>query len=153
MRAVFLALLLFSSAASAADAAPRASRLFEQWRRADADADGMLSRAEAARMPRLAAQFDTIDRDADLRLSADEVRAWRRASAQARRAPRRSAVDGAIELADRDGDGLLSRAETIERLPRISGKFARIDVDANQRLSREEIHAWFALRRAARRIR
>jgi Ca2+-binding EF-hand superfamily protein len=100
-------------------------------------------------VPKLAAHFDAIDRDGDGRISADEVRAWRKA--QARRAPRPSAVGRFLEQADADGDGLLSRDEALARLPRIGSKFARLDLDASGRLSRDEIDAWFALRRASRR--
>ena len=34
-------------------------------------------------------------------------------------------------VADTDGDGLLSYAETVARLPRMAGKFPRMDLDAN----------------------
>jgi hypothetical protein len=145
MRAALLLVL-----ASASASAPAAPRLAEQWRRADVESRGFLTRTEAARVPRLAAQFDVIDRDADGRITADEVRTWRKASAAARRTAKPGAVKSFLDRADTDGDGLLSYAETLARLPRMAGKFPRMDLDASGWLSQEEIDAWLALRRAAR---
>lgn len=49
----------------------------EHFRRADADGDGALSRAECERsLLRLAAKFDRIDRDRDGRLTREELKAW-----------------------------------------------------------------------------
>jgi len=151
MRAIAIVVLLLAHTVAAASApAQRSSRLFEQWKKADASGDGELSRSEAARVPRLAAHFDTIDRDGNGRLSAEEVRAWRKSVAASRRAPAGRRFDRYFSQADLDGDGALSRTEVEAGLPRMAGKFGRIDSDGNGRLTREEIEGWFALRRSAR---
>jgi Ca2+-binding EF-hand superfamily protein len=127
------------------------SRLLRQWLEADRDADGALSRSEAARIPRLAAAFDAIDRDGDARLSADEVRAWRKARTTATRRPRNGgALEDTRQRADRNGDGYLVMDEVEERLPRLVARFEAIDTDRDGRLSGEEWRQWFAARRAAR---
>jgi hypothetical protein len=49
----------------------------QHFRRADADGDGALTRAEAERaLPRLAVKFDRIDADGDARLTPDELRRY-----------------------------------------------------------------------------
>jgi Ca2+-binding EF-hand superfamily protein len=49
----------------------------EHFRRADADGDGALTRAEAeTTLPRLAAKFDRIDADRDAQLTQDELRRY-----------------------------------------------------------------------------
>jgi Ca2+-binding EF-hand superfamily protein len=128
---------------------PGSSRRYEQWKKADTDADGRLSRTEAAAMPALRPHFDAIDCDRDGRLSTDEVRAWRaRAPKGARRSPP-SGIASLVERADANGDGVLTRAEAAS-LPRLAERFDAIDADRDGRLSREEISAWLAARRALR---
>jgi Ca2+-binding EF-hand superfamily protein len=144
-------LVFFQIPAALAGPQPRSTRLYEQWKKADVTADGALSRWEAASIPRLAAHFDAIDRNADGRISAEEVRAWRKALAAQRRKPPGRALERFVAKADRDGDGALDRAEIRAGLPRLSGKFDRIDRDRNGRLSRDELESWLALRRSARR--
>ena len=139
-------------------AATNNARLAGQFRRADADGNGMLSRAEAERAASvLAKQFDAIDANRDGQISPEEIRAFRRAGRGERRASggARGAQAGAkFELyfarADSDGDGALSRAEAERGLPRVAKKFERIDRDGDGRLTREEMQAWLAARRAAR---
>jgi hypothetical protein len=148
-------LLLASIATFAGPAhAARSQRLFDQWNRADLNADGRLSRAEAAAMPRLHAHFDAIDRNSDGYVSAEEVRAWHAAAKLARPArPRKPAGPGfgqVFAAADADGDGALDRREAAA-LPRIAAKFDRIDADADGVISRAEMDAWIERRRAARR--
>ena len=147
--ALIAALLL---APAIALAATKNARLAEQFRRADADGNGMLSRAEAERAaPLLAKQFDAIDANRDGQISPEEIRAVRRAG----RGSARGAQAGAkFELyfarADTDGDGALSRAEAERGLRRVAKKFEHIDRDGDGRLTREEMQAWLAARRAAR---
>jgi EF hand len=52
--------------------APAASTPEVAFMRADADGDGKLSKAEAARIPQVAAKFDAIDKDKDGMLSMGE---------------------------------------------------------------------------------
>jgi len=148
MRALIAALLL---APAITFAATKNARLAEQFRRADADGNGMVSRAEAERAaPLLAKQFDAIDANRDGQISAEEIRAFRRAGRSERRARGSSKFDQYFARADTDGDGALSRAEAERGLPRLAKKFERIDRDGDGRLTREEMQAWLAARRAAR---
>jgi Ca2+-binding EF-hand superfamily protein len=129
---------------------PRSERLFEQWKRADADGNGALSRSEVAAMPALAPRFDLIDRDGNGEITAEEVRAWRTAR-RSRRASRQPSGLGALFAeADRNGDGMLSRAEVQARLPRMARNFDRIDANRDGSLGRAEIEQWVARRRASR---
>ena len=153
-----IAALLLAPAIALAAATGKNAQFAEQFRRADADGNGMLSRAEAERAaPLLAKQFDAIDADRDGQISPEEIRAFRRAGRSERRA--RGGAQGTqagakFELyfarADTDGDGVLSRAEAERGLPRVAKKFERIDRDGDGRLTREEMQAWLAARRAAR---
>jgi hypothetical protein len=60
--------------------AERRARFEERFRRADADGDGALTRAEAeGGMPRLARRFDALDADHDGRVTLEEVEAARKA--------------------------------------------------------------------------
>jgi len=150
MRLLLAALLLITLLPAQAAREPRATRLFEQWKQADMDGDGELSRAEAAAMPALAANFDAIDRDRNGRITPDEVRAWRTAHRSRPRNTGPSGLSALLAKADANGDGLLSRSEIASSLPRMAPNFDRIDTDRNGLLSREEIDAWLARRRAAR---
>jgi Ca2+-binding EF-hand superfamily protein len=126
--------------------APLTAAAASRFAAADADRDGVLSRAEVERsLPRLAPRFDEIDRNRDGNLSPDELRAR----------PRRSgAAEGGFaerfRRADSDGDGALTRAEAEAALPRLGGKFDRIDADRDGRLTLEELRRYFDARRAAR---
>ena len=156
--------LLLAPAVAVAAAAGKNARLAEQFRRADADGNGWLSRAEAERAaPLLAKQFDAIDVNRDGQISPEEIRAFRRAGRSGRRA--RGGAQGTqgtqgtqagakferyFARADTDGDGTLSRAEAERGLPRVAKKFERIDRDGDGRLTREEMQAWLEARRAAR---
>jgi hypothetical protein len=151
------ALLLAPALASAASNGYNA-RLAGQFRRADADGNGTLSRAEAERAaPLLARQFDAIDANHDGQITAEEIRAFRRTGRRVRSGRvgaggREVATkfDQHFARADANGDGALSRLEAAEGLPRIANKFDRIDRDGDGLLTRAEIQAWFATRRAAR---
>ena len=117
---------------------------------ADADRNGVLSRAEVQRrLPRLASRFDEIDRNRDGNLSPEELRA--RAGAGNRRG---GAGEGGFaehfRRADADGDGALTRAEADEALPRLGAKFDRIDANRDERLTPDELRRYFDARRAAR---
>lgn len=153
-RAVIAALLLAPAIALAATTGKNA-RLAGQFRRADADGNGMLSRAEAERAaPPLAKHFDAIDAGRDGQISPEEIRAFRRSERGARGGARGTQAGAKFEhyfaRADADGDGALSRAEAERGLPRVAKKFGRIDRDGDGRLTRAEMQAWLAARRAAR---
>src|SRR5499426_1774949 len=131
-------------------AAPIAASQEARVAAADADRDGLLSRAEVARaLPRLAARFDEIDRNGDGSLSPDELRAWRRASTARYRAGEGGFAEH-FRRADADGDGALTRAEAAEALPRLAAKFDRVDADRDGRLTVEELRRYFDAKRTAR---
>lgn len=157
-RTGFIAALLLAMAPVLAAAAGGNARLAGEFRRADADGSGMLSRAEAERAaPAIARNFDAIDADRDGQISAEEMRALRRTGRRERGAGGDSGKGGSgskfeqhFARADTDADGALSRAETARGLPRVARKFSRIDRNGDGLLTREEMHAWLAARRAAR---
>ena len=117
---------------------------------ADADRNGVLSRAEVERrLPRLALRFDEIDRNRDGSLSPDELRAH----ARVRKAPDGRAEGGFaahFRRADADGDGALTRAEAAEGLPRVAAKFDLLDANRDGRLTQDELRRYFDAKRAAR---
>ena len=125
-----------------------------QFKRADADGNGMLSRAEAEKgAPRLARDFDAIDTNRDGQLAPDELRAWRKARQAERRVRRdgaRAKFDEHFAKADTDGDGALSRAEAEKGMPRLAKKFDRVDADHDGKITRDEIRAYLQAMRAAR---
>jgi len=150
-----IAALALAPALSVAAAAGGGMRSSDQFRGADADGNGMLSRAEVDRAaPRLAQHFDAIDVNRDGQISPEEIRAFRRTgrggTGTRRSTPQGAGFDGYFARADTDGDGALSRFEAERGLPRVAKKFERIDSDGDGRLTLEELKAWFALRRAAR---
>ena len=68
--------------------AERVARFEQRFKSADADGNGMISRAEAEKgLPRLARRFEQIDADKDGHITRDEVAAARKAHME-RRKPR-----------------------------------------------------------------
>ena len=127
-------------------------RAADRLRRIDADGDGFISRAEAARRaPKLAERFALIDGDLDGRLSPQEIRAGARVRRTAAGSVQAAALrDARLGAADRDGDGRISREEAEVSLPRIAGKFARIDADGDGFVDAGEFRAWIERRKSAR---
>ena len=121
-----------------------------RFARADTDRNGALSRAEVDRgLPGIAPHFDEIDRNRDGSLTPEELRAW---SAD-RKGEQRKGEGGFAEhfrRADTNGDGALSRAEVDKALPRLGGKFDRVDANHDGKLTQDELRRYFDALRTAR---
>ncbi|KAA2285043.1 EF-hand domain-containing protein [Arenimonas fontis] len=146
---IFTALALAGGLALARDETGGEARRAE-WRaqaearfaEADKDGDGRLDKveAQAAFGDRFVARFDRMDGDGDGELTPDEMR---RAHRGLRHGHRRMAYSAGLWRGmDDDGDGLISRAELGDKMPRLAEDFAAIDSDRDGKLSRGEVRAW-----------
>lgn len=108
----------------------------------DANQDGVIDRAEAAKAPRLAARFDQLDQDKDGRLSADE----RPHRGMHHRGGKRGA-HARMQRADTDRDGRISRAEAQAAQAKHAGRFDELDVNKDGYLDRADRQARMAQRR------
>ena len=140
--------VLVAAAPQSAPAAPPARM------KLDANGDGVVDRAEAAKFPRLAERFDQLDRNKDGRITADERPA--RADGEKRRVRKivikRDGMGGmGMRRLDADKDGRISRAEA-DKAPRMAEHFARMDANKDGFLDRADREAkmrerrdqWFA---------
>jgi Ca2+-binding EF-hand superfamily protein len=145
-RSLIAALILIPAAGFAAElSAPRSASHFSK---ADANADGMLSRAEFEKaMPRLAGKFESIDANKDGRLSRAEFYAWKKAHRDGRQAK----AAERFQHADTDGDGAISRAEAEKHAPRLAKKFDQIDGNKDGKLTQDELRAYREARRGRER--
>ena len=109
----------------------------------DANQDGFIDRAEAARMPRLAERFDRMDQDKDGRLSADE----RPKPRDMRR--KRGGHGGWMQRADTDKDGRISRAEAQAMQAKAGDRFEKMDVNKDGYVDRSDMQARVAQKRDA----
>jgi Ca2+-binding EF-hand superfamily protein len=136
------------------------ARMQQQFRQADKDGDGALSKAEAeAGMPRLAKHFDAIDANNDGKITQDELSAyaakrnaqWKeRAALGGHRDPQalKARFAERFKQADADGDGALSRAEAEKSMPRIVKHFDQIDANHDGKITLDEITASMEKHRA-----
>lgn len=149
LRKILIVSLILAPVVAVA-AAPGGRRV-DSFKKADADGNGMLSRAEVEKsLPRLAPRFDAIDANRDGNLTPEEIRAWSRAKRGHRRESAGAKFQEYFKRADTDGDGALSRAEAERGMPRIARKFDAIDVNRDGKVTQDEMRAWFQARRAAR---
>lgn len=153
-RTLIAALFLVPALGFAADntAHPKGER-GSHFKKADADGNGALSRAEVEKsLPRLATRFDQIDANKDGQLSRDEMAAWKKTHRHARRhaskADRQVRSAERFKHADTDGDGAISRAEAEKHAPRLAQKFDRIDRDKDGKLTQDELRAYREARRS-----
>jgi len=109
----------------------------------DANKDGVIDRAEAAKMPRLAEKFDQLDRNKDGRLSADERP---RMDGMHHRGGKRG--HGMMRAADTDKDGRISRAEAQAAHARAGDRFERMDFNKDGYIDRGDMQARVAQRRS-----
>jgi len=142
-------------------------RFDADFKKADADGDGALSKAEAEKsMPRLAKDFDAIDTNKDGKLTQDEIRA----RMQARMAEHHQGKGGSgsdakpggsreqgkkrfeeqFKKADVNGDGALSKAEAEKSNPRMAKEFDAIDANKDGKITQDEIRSHMQARMAER---
>ena len=133
---VILAALALGAAGTVAIAAqgepgargPGKGAMFERLKAADTNADGFISRTEAAALPRLAERFEQVDANRDGQVSFDELRAARGGHGH------RHGVG--MKRADTDGDGKVSKAEA---LARAEARFARVDANSDGFITQDEM--------------
>ena len=149
-RTLIAALFLVPALGFAADnttaTAPKGER-GSYFKKADADGNGTLSRAEVEKsMPRLAKKFDQIDANKDGQLSRDEMKTWKKTHKHAHRkgnkVDRQARTAEHFKHADTNGDGKISRAEAEQNAPRLAKKFDAIDANKDGQLTPEELRAY-----------
>ena len=125
-----LTALALGAVASLAIAEPgdRHGRMFERLKAADTNADGLISRSEAASLPRLAQRFDAIDANKDGQVSFEELRAARG----------KHGHGGHFKRMDTDGDGKVSRTEALSAA---EAAFNRADANSDGFVTRDEMRA------------
>ena len=153
-RTLIAALFLVPALGFAADntTAPKGER-GSSFKKADADGNGTLSRAEVEKsMPRLAKNFDQIDTNKDGQLSRDEMKAWKKthkhAHKKGNKADRQARTAERFKHADTNGDGKISRAEAEKNAPRLAKRFDAIDANKDGQLTQEELRAYRETRRS-----
>ena len=131
-----LALGAFATVALA-EPGERHGRMLERLKAADTNADGLISRAEAAALPRLAERFDAIDANKDGQVSHEELRAARG----------KHGHGGHFKRVDTDGDGKVSRAEAMFAA---EAAFAKADANGDGFVTPEEMKAAHKSHRGAK---
>ena len=131
-----LTTLALGAAATIAIADPGSDRpgrgaMLERLKAADTNADGMLSRAEAAALPRIAENFDAIDANKDGQITMEELRAF-----HAKRHGEHAG--GFMKRLDTDGDGKISKAEA---LAAAAARFDAADANKDGFLTPDEMKA------------
>ena len=116
----------FSAAVFAGEGGPRGDGM----KKADTNADGMISREEAKSKPRLAQHFDEIDTNKDGQLSREEMRAFHEKQKGEH-----------FKSIDTNGDGKISKAEAQANAPRLAERFDQLDTNKDGQLSKDELQA------------
>lgn len=112
MMAVLVALAGAGAACAADQKADAAAKGGDRHAKIDANGDGFIDKAEAAKFPRLAEKFDTLDKNKDGKLSKDELPFGK--GRDGRREAHRSGPrgdGGGFGKLDADKDGRISKAE------------------------------------------
>jgi len=111
--------------------------------RIDANGDGVIDRAEAAKVPRLAARFDQLDTDKDGRLSASE-------RPQRMHGKRGGGRGGdRLQALDTDKDGRISRSEANAGNAGFAARFTEMDANKDGYLDRSDRELRMRKERAA----
>jgi hypothetical protein len=153
-RSLIAALFLVPALGFAADntTAPKGDR-GSYFKKADADGNGTLSRAEVEKsLPRLAKKFDQVDANKDGQLTHDELKAGRKSHKHAHKkgnqADRHARGAERFKHADSNGDAKISRAEAETNAPRLAKKFDAIDANKDGQLTQEELSAYRETKRS-----
>ena len=133
MTVAALTILALGAAATTAVAEPgdnpRRAAMLERLKAADTNADGLISRAEAAALPRIAERFDELDTNKDGQLSFEELRAGR---------GKHGGKGEHFKRVDSDNDGKVSKAEA---LAAAAAAFDRADTNKDGFVTPEEMKA------------
>lgn len=84
-------------------------------------------------------QFDAIDANSDGYIVRAELRAWQQAQRPQREAERERRFQERFTAADLNGDGVLSRMEVEEKMPRLLASFAWMDDNRDGFLGQDEL--------------
>ena len=143
--ALFVSLLLVSSFALADSTDKTGEKkhpLEEQFKKADKDNDGTLTKEEAKAMPYVAKHFKEIDTDKDGTVSMDEIRAFKKFhKGDAHEHGREQ-----FKKADKDHDGTLTKEEA-KAMPHVYKNFDAIDSDKDGTVTLEEVHNYMKAKR------
>ncbi len=139
-----LALAMTAALASAAAFAQTAGKAPESTQRVriDANNDGAIDRAEAAKAPKLAERFDQLDKNKDGKLSADE-----RPHMRGKRHGGGQRGHGRMMALDTDKDGRISRAEAQAAQAKAGDRFEAMDANKDGYIDRADRQARVAQRR------
>jgi Ca2+-binding EF-hand superfamily protein len=128
------AVLVAGTAIAAPQATPPETGARHGMSRLDANGDGAVDRAEAAKTPRLAERFDRIDANGDGRITADE-----RPDRKHRRGGRKNGLAYIVEL-DANTDGRISKIEAGTESP-LGRHFDDIDANRDGYVVRSELRS------------
>jgi hypothetical protein len=112
---------------------PGRAAMMERLKAADTNADGLISRAEAAALPRLLEHFDEIDANKDGQISAEELRAFHAAHRGGH-----GGAGGFFKRMDANGDGKVSKQEALDAA---AAHFDRLDANKDGFVTADEMAA------------
>ncbi len=142
---LFVSLLLvpaFALADSADKSGEKQSRMEEQFKKADKDHDGTLTKDEAKAMSHVYKNFDAMDTDKDGTVSMDEIRAF----GKSHKVDAHERGKEQFMKADKDHDGTLTKDEA-KAMPHVYKNFDAIDTDKDGTVTLEEIHNYMKAKR------
>lgn len=148
--ALFVSLLLvptFALADSAYKTGEKKHQLEEQFKKADKDKDGTLTKEEARAMPYVAKHFKEIDTDKDGTVSMDEIRAF----GKSHKGDAHERGKERFNKADKDHDGTLTKDEA-KAMPNVYKNFDAIDTDKDGTVTLEEVHNFMKAKREQNKV-
>lgn len=104
----------------------------------DANSDGSIDRAEAAKSPRLLEKFDAIDTNKDGKLSKEEMPRRGGDRGPGKHGPRDGGPREAMAKLDTDKDGRISRAESTASEGGFATRFDQMDVNKDGYVDRTD---------------